>query len=198
MMLTHATLRDLARVKMKHVKQNAALDGTGVETTSASAHFISRLEGAGRRRTKFVKIMLGVLCAAVMLGAMEVGWGPTNDMREAWRVREKLLEACGENKPTMLFGDGAFVCEAWHRANWETTNTHSYAPVTIKSDDGSVGGLYRNAFSEMKPREYGQRWTCKSANSAIKRMTGATLRSRKENTLFTEAALKVAAYTINV
>lgn len=195
MALTHATLRDLARVEMKHVKQSAAFDGTGVETTSASAHFISR---AGRKRTKFVKIMLGVLCTAVMPGAMEVGWGPTHDMREAWRVREKLLEACGENKPTMLFGDGAFDCEAWHKANWETTNTPSYAPVTIKSVDGSVGGFYRNVFSEMKPHEYGERWSCESANSAIKRVTGATLRSRKENTLFTEAALKVAAYTIKV
>jgi hypothetical protein len=60
MALAHATLRDLARVEIKHERQDAALDGTGVETTSASAHFISRAE---RKRTKLVKIMLGVLCA---------------------------------------------------------------------------------------------------------------------------------------
>jgi hypothetical protein len=35
-------------------------------------------------------------------------------------------------------------------------------------------------------------------NSAIKRMTGSVLRSRKENTLFAEAAFKVAAYAVKV
>jgi len=39
---------------------------------------------------------------------------------------------------------------------------------------------------------------CESVNSAIKRTTGSTLRSRKQNTLFAEAAFKVAAYAIKV
>lgn len=42
----------------------------------------------------------------------------------------------------------------------------------------------------------GRRWACESVNSAIKRTTGGSLRSRKESTLFTEAALKVAAYAV--
>jgi Transposase DDE domain len=193
--LVDGVLRTLGHAAMKHERQDAALDGTGVETTSASAHFISR---AGRKRTKFVKLMIAVLCASVMPAALEVGWGPTHDMREAWSVREKLLEACGERPPTMLWGDGAFDCEAWHKSNWEETATPSYAPVTIKSKDGSVGGFYRKAFSEMKPHEYGRRWMCESVNSAIKRVTGDRLRSRKQNTLFAEAALKVAAYAVKV
>jgi hypothetical protein len=82
---------------VKQRRQDAALDGTGVETTSASAHCVSR---AGRKRARFVKLMLGVLCESV--------------------------------------------------------------------------------------------------NSAIKRMTGSTLRSRKQNTLFAEAALKVVAYAVKV
>jgi len=39
---------------------------------------------------------------------------------------------------------------------------------------------------------------CECVNSAIKRTTGSTLRSRKQNTLFAEAAFKVAAYAIKV
>lgn len=193
--LIDAALRTLGRAAMKHERQDAALDGTGVETTSASAHFVSR---AGRKRTRFVKLMLAVLCTSVMPAAVEVGWGPTHDLREAWRVRAKLLDACGPSRPTMLWGDGAFDCEAWHKDNWEETGTPSYAPVTVKRRDGSVGGFYRKAFHDMRPREYGRRWMCESVNSAIKRMTGSTLRSRKENTLFAEAALKVAAYAIKV
>jgi hypothetical protein len=193
--LIDAVLRTLGRAAMMHERQDAAIDGTGVETTSASAHFVSR---AGRERTKYVKLMLAVLCGSVMPAAMVVGWGPTHDMREAWAVRDKLLDACGRAPPTMLWGDGAFDCEAWHRSNWEQKKTPSYAPVTIKSKDGSVGGFYRKAFSEMRPHEYGRRWMCESVNSAIKRMTGSTLRSRKQNTLFAEAALKVAAYAVKV
>ena len=52
--------------------------------------------------------------------------------------------------------------------------------------------------SAMKPVEYGRRWMCESVNNANKRMTGSTPRSRKQNTLFAEAALKVAAYAIKV
>lgn len=193
--LIDGVLKTLGRAAMTRTPQDAALDGTGVETTSASAHFVSR---AGRKRTKFVKLMLAVLCGSVMPAAVVAGWGPTNDMREAWEARDKLLDACGRTRPTMLWGDGAFDCEAWHRSNWEETRSPSYAPVTVKRRDGGVGGLYRKAFHEMRPRGYGRRWMCESVNSAIKRMTGSTLRSRKENTLFAEAALKVAAYAVKV
>lgn len=193
--LIDAVLKTLGRAAVKHRRQDAALDGTGVETTSASAHFVSR---AGRKRTRYVKLMLAVLCASVMPVAVVVGWGPTNDMREAWATRDKLLAACGRSPPTMLWGDGAFDCEAWHRSNWEEAQTPSYAPVTVKRKDGAVGGFYRSAFHQMRPREYGRRWMCESVNSAIKRMTGSVLRSRKENTLFAEAAFKVAAYAVKV
>lgn len=185
-------LRTLGRAASGACRQDAALDGTGVETTSASAHFISR---AGRTRTRFVKLMLGVLCTSVMPAALVVDWGPSHDMKQAWALREKLRAAC---TPTALWGDGAFDCERWHKANWEEWKVPSYAPATIKSHDGRVGGFYRKAFSEMRPREYGRRWMCESVNSAIKRMTGDRLRSRKQNTLFAEAAFKVLAYAAKV
>lgn len=193
--LIDAVLKTLGRSAMKHQRQDAALEGTGVETISAPAHCVSR---AGRRRTRFVKLMLVVLGASVMPAAVVVGWGPTNDVREAWAVRDKLLDACGPSPPTMLWGDGAFDSEAWPKSNWEEKRTPSSAPVTVKSQDGSVGGFSRRAFHELRPREYGRRWMGESVNSAIKRLTGSTLRSRRQNTLFAEAALKVAAYALKV
>lgn len=185
-------LATIGRAEAKHQPQQAALDGTGLEVTSASAHFVSR---AGRKRTKFVKVMLGVLCAAVMPVSLVVDWGPSHDMKQAWALREKMRSTC---RPTMLWGDGAYDSEAWHLANWKEWRVPSFAPVTVKSKDGRVGGFYRSAFAEMKASEYGQRWMCESVNSAVKRVSGSTLRSRKENTLFAEAALKVAAYAIKV
>ena len=38
-------LRTLGRSAMQHTRQDAAVDGTGLEVTSASAHFISNFHG---------------------------------------------------------------------------------------------------------------------------------------------------------
>jgi Transposase DDE domain len=184
-------LASIGRAVSKRTLQDAALDGTGLEVTSASAHFVSR---AGRKRTKFVKLMLGVLCASVIPVSLVVDWGPSHDMKQAWALREKLKATC---RPTMLWGDGAFDSEAWHKANWNDWGVPSYAPTTVRSAHGRVSGLHRNLF-QTPVRGYGRRWMCESVNSGIKRTSGSTLRSRKQNTLFAEAALKVAAYAIKV
>lgn len=189
--LIDGVLRSIGRAVNKAQPQDAALDGTGLETTSASAHFLSR---AGRKRTKFVKLMMGVLCAAVVPCALVVDWGPSHDMKQAWMLRAKLKAT---TDPTWLWGDRAFDSEAWHKANWEDWGVPSYAPTTVRSADGRVNGVYRNLF-QTPVTEYGRRWMCESVNSAIKRTTGSTLRSRKQSTLFAEAALKVAAYAVKV
>jgi hypothetical protein len=189
--LIDGVLASIGRAVNKARPQDAAADGTGMETTSASAHFVSR---AGRKRTKFVKLMIGVLCATVIPCALVVDWGPSHDMRQAWALREKLQRI---GTPTWLWGDGAFDSEAWHKANWEGWGVKSYAPTTVRSHDGRVSGLYRNAF-QTPVHEYGRRWMAESVNSGIKRISGPTLRSRKQNTLFAEAALKVVAYAIKV
>jgi hypothetical protein len=191
LVLIDSVLASIGRTLCKDRPQDAAADGTGMETTCASAHFVSR---AGRKRTRFFKLMIGVLCASVCPFALVVDWGPSHDMKQAWTLREKMMAAC---TPTMLWGDGAFDCEAWHKANWEEWGVPSYAPTTIKSADGRVNGLYRNTF-QIRVREYGHRWAAESVNSGIKRTSGDTLRSHKQNTLFAEAALKVAAYAIKV
>ena len=191
MALVDGVLASIGRAVDKAQPQQAALDGTGLEVTSASAHFVSR---AGRKRTKFVKLMLGVLCTAVIPVSLVVDWGPSHDLKQAWSLREKMKATC---RPTMLWGDGAFDSERWHKANWEDWGVKSYAPTTVRRADGQVHGLYRPVFTQ-RPDDYGQRWMCESVNSAIKRTSGSTLRSRKQNTLFAEAALKVVAYALKV
>jgi hypothetical protein len=191
MTLIDGVLASIGRAMHAADPQDAAADGTGMEVTSASAHFVSR---AGRKRTRFVKLVIGVLCASVCPCALVVDWGPSHDMRQAWALREKI-KAVGQ--PTMLWGDGAFDCEEWHRANWEDWGVPSYAPTTVRTADGRVNGLYRNTF-QSPAEEYGRRWMCESVNSGVKRFSGDSLRSRKQNTLFAEAALKVAAYAIKV
>lgn len=191
MALIDGVLASLGRAVLKAHPQDAAVDGTGMETTCASAHVVSR---AGRKRTKFVKLMIGVLCGSVMPVALVVDWGPSHDMKQAYALREKM-KAIG--RPTALWGDGAFDSEAWHAANWEEWGVPSYAPTTVRSADGHVNGLYRNLFQHPVD-EYGRRWMCETVNSGVKRVSGDALRSRNQNTLFAEAGLKVTAYAIKV
>lgn len=188
MALIDGVLASIGHAIAKDRPQDAALDGTGLEVASASAHFVSR---AGRKRTRYVKLML---CATVIPVSVVVDWGPSHDMRQAWALRQKLKKIC---TPTMLWGDGAFDSERWHEANWKGWGVPSYAPTTVRSADGHVSGPYRNAF-QTPVKEYGRRWMCESVNSAVKRISGGTLRSRKQSTLFAEAALKVAAYAVKV
>lgn len=195
MAIIDGVLASIGRAIAKQHPQAAAVDGTGLEVTSASAHFIST---AGRKRTKFVKIMLGVLCASVIPVAMVVDWGPSHDMRQAWALRDKLKHTCEASNITMLWGDSAFDCERWHEANWNEWGVPSYAPTIVRSASGRVTGVHRRAFADMRPIAYGQRWMCESVNSALKRISGSMLRSRLDGTIFAEAALKVAAYAIKV
>lgn len=97
-----------------------------------------------------------------------------------------------------MWGDGAYDSEAWHAANRDEWGVPSFAPTTVRSPDGSVSGLYRRAFADMRPAGYNRWWVCERVNSAIKRISGPSLRGRCETTLFNEAALKVAAYAIKV
>lgn len=187
--LMDGVLASIGRAVNKANPQQAAIDGTGLETTSASAHFISR---AGRKRTKFVKLTMVVLCSAMIPCALVADWGPSHDMKQAWEVREKLKRV---TKPTCLWGDSAFDCEQWHQANWNEWGVPSYAPTVMRSADGSVNGFYRSAFTQ-PVTDYGRRWAVETVNSAFKRVSGSVLRSRKEHTLFTEASLKVVAYAI--
>ncbi len=187
--LVDSVMASIGRATLKARPQDAAIDGTGLETTSASAHFVSR---AGRKRTKFVKLTLIALCAGVLPSALVVDWGPSHDMRQAWALREKM-KAVG--RPTVLWGDGAFDSEAWRIANLTGWGVVSHAPPTVRRKDGRVSGALRT-LCRRRPRGYGRRWMCESVNSAIKRTMGGSLRSRKENTLFAEAALKAAAYAV--
>lgn len=82
-----------------------------------------------------------------------------------------------------------------HRSNWEDWGVPRYAPTVVKSADGHVKGLYRGAFVNAAAG-YGCRAASESVKSGIKRTSGSTLRSRKENTLFTEATFSVLTYAI--
>lgn len=187
--IVDAILAQIGCAVNKAAPQDASIDATGLEVTSASAHFLSR---AGRKRTKFVKLSIAVLCGAMIPCGLVVDWGPSHDMKQARALLDKVRAA---TTPLLVWGDKAFDSEPLHEWCWNDWGVPSIAPAVVKRRDGTVSGLHRAMFIN-PPEQYGRRWASETVNSAFKRVCGGVLRARKTTTLFAEAALKVAAYAV--
>jgi hypothetical protein len=72
----------------------AAMDSTGLETTSASAHYQSR---SGIARKKFIKVSVCVLAGSLLPSGLAISWGPSNDKAEASDVLAKARLAQRRN-----------------------------------------------------------------------------------------------------
>lgn len=170
----------------------AAMDATGLETTTASAHFQSR---AGRTRRKWVKVSAIVLCGSLLPLSLVLDWGPGNDKCQARELMRKASEA---TLPAKLYADAGYDAEWVHdqcRLDW---GAESVIKPARQRADGTRGGFWRSRMSEayLKRKGYGSRWAVESFFSGLKRTMGSTLTSRKPSQLLAEAAFKVLAYTL--
>lgn len=171
-------------------EKEAAIDSTGFETTSASAHFQTK---TGRKRSKFVKVSVCVMATSLIPSSVVLGWGPSNDKQEA---PELLAKATNVNQPERLYGDAGYDADWVHQFCRETWNVESVIKPAVHRSDGGLNGVYRPQMVEeyLKEKSYGRRWVVESFMSGLKRTTGAALSARSERSLFIEAALRVLAY----
>jgi hypothetical protein len=169
-----------------------AVDTTGVETTSASAHFRSR---ARRTRRSYVKPSLAVACTSIVLVSMAVGMGPADDL--GGDTRAMLWRAAPRCAPDWALADSGFDAEWFHpfcRAAWGAA---SHVPPVPKTKGGTArSGPDRVRCAAHTPYLYGKRWHVEGFISGMKRTCGPTLAARSERSLFNEAALKALAYAI--
>jgi hypothetical protein len=172
--------------------KDVAIDSTGLETTSASAHYQTR---TGRQRKKFVKLSVCVLAGSLIPSGLMVSWGPSNDKAEAADV---LAKASVAQQPKRLFADAGYDAEWVHRFCREDWKVESVIKPAVHRSDGGANGKYRSQMTaeNLKTKEYGKRWLVESYMSGLKRTTGATLAARSDRSLFIEAALKVLAYAL--
>jgi hypothetical protein len=182
-------LRQVKEARGSEVEEDVAIDSTGLETTSASAHFRTR---TGRKRKQYVKVSVAVTCGSMLAAGVVVDWGPRNDKAEARellkRTREKLQPAC-------LFADAGYDAEWVHEYCRNEWGVRSYIPPAVHRKDGKVNGHWRSKMTRL-PKKYGRRWHVESFYSGLKRTTGSALLARNDDALFAEAALRVLAYTI--
>jgi len=192
--IADAMIRTIGRAAgaSKFGQASAAMDATGLETTTASAHFQSR---SGRTRRKWVKVSTMVLCGSLLPLSLVLGWGPGNDKCQA---RELMAKASRATLPATLYADAGYDAEWVHdqcRLDW---GAESVIKPARQRADGTRGGFWRSRMSEkyLARKGYGSRWAVESFFSGLKRTTGSTLTSRKPSQLLAEAAFKVLAYTL--
>lgn len=185
-----ATLAKWVDASDDSVCQDAAMDATGLPSTCASAHFQSR---RGKRRRRYVKVGVLVLCGSLVPVSLALGWGPSNDKLQA----EALLEdASAVIQPDMLYADAGYDAEWVHQrcADWGVMSV--IKPVQHKA--GPPNGLYRSQMTDktLKKLGYGRRWHAETSMSGMKRTMGSTLNATTERGLMIDAATKVLAYAI--
>jgi hypothetical protein len=173
-------------------KGAAAMDATGLETTTASAHFQCR---RGGQRRKWVKISTIVLCGSLLPVGLVLDWGPTNDKCQAKALIAKASQAA---LPRTLYADAGYDAEWIHdqcRLDW---GVESVIKAAVHRADGQRGGFWRSRMSDqhLEKKQYGQRWAIETFFSGLKRTMGSMLTSRRPDQLLAEAAFRVLAYTL--
>lgn len=170
----------------------AAMDATGLETTTASAYFQCR---RGGQRRQWVKISTIVLCGSLLPLGLVLDWGPNNDKCQAQALITKASQA---TLPAKLYADAGYDAEWIHdqcRLEW---GVESVIKPAVHRADGRRNGVWRRGMSEkyLKRQKYGRRWAVETFFSGLKRTTGSMLTSRQPKQLLAEAAFRVLAYTL--
>lgn len=185
-----------AALRMAGKKPAIAIDSTGMETTTASAHFTSR---AGRQRRKWVKLSMAVVCGSLFPLGLVLDWGPGNDKCQAFELMQKSFDAADPHLPEKMDADAGYDADWIHGVCREVWGVQSIIKPSRTRADGSLGGVYRAEMTEqaLEKNDYGKRWHIESFFSGLKRMTGSALTARKDINLAKEAAFRVLAYTIH-
>jgi len=173
-------------------QQPAAMDSTGLATSSASAYFERR---SGRKQKSYLKVSAIVLCVSLFPLAVVWDRGPSNDRVQ---VPELLRQAQMVGKPKQLLADAGYDAEWIHvqcRENW---GVESLIVPNGQRADGQRNGRWRAQMSadHMRERGYSKRWAIESFFSALKRTMGDALNARKETTQLVEAAIRVLTYVL--
>jgi len=170
----------------------AAMDATGLETTTASAHFQCR---RGGERRKWVKVSIIILCGSLLPMSLVMDWGPTNDKCQA---QDLISKAQVVAMPDTLYADAGYDAEWIHVQCREEWGAESVIKPAVHRADGKRNGIWRSGMSKnyLAKMEYGKRWAVETFFSGLKRTMGSMLTSRKPNQLLKEAAFRVLAYTL--
>jgi hypothetical protein len=170
----------------------AAMDSTGLSSSTASEYFRSR---TGNRCHQWVKLSVIVLCTSLLPLGMELSLGPSNDRTQA---RPLLAQAQKVAQPERFYADGGYDAEWLHQECREQWGVESVIKPLNHRPDGTRTGRWRSLMSPeyLQARDYGRRWSVESFFSGLKRTMGAALRARRPDQMLAEASFRVLAYAL--
>lgn len=180
----------------------AALDGTGLESTTASQYYVRRREQADKRRLcitfrEFPKIGVVCDCASHLTLAVVHDQGPGPDITH---FRAALDQAHRRLPLSTLLADAGYDSEATHVYAREGRGVRTLIPALIGRPTSKLPtGRWRKVMATRLHRtRYGQRWQVETTISMLKRLLGSTLRSRRPAQQRREASLKVLTLNIMI
>jgi hypothetical protein len=185
-----------AALRREGRKSAVAIDSTGLEPTAASAHYVSR---TGRKRSKYLKVSLSIVCGSLLPLGLVLDWGPNNDKCQAFELLDKSFSAAGEHLPTQLLADAGYDADWLHGVCREVWGVQSWVQPVVHRSDGSLGGCYRPKMTKpaLQRNGYGRRWHIESFISGLKRFCGSALTARRERCQRHEASLRILAYSLH-
>lgn len=185
-----------AALRAQGTKATVALDSTGLEPTTASAHYVSR---TGRKRRKYLKVSLSLVCGSLLPLGLVLDWGPNNDKCQAAELLDKSFQAAGQHLPAQLLADAGYDADWLHGVCREVWGVQSWVKAVVHRADGSLGGYYRAQMTKrrLKKNGYGRRWHIESFFSGLKRFCGSALTARREICQRHEATLRILAYALH-
>lgn len=180
----------------------AAVDGTGLESTTASRYFVRRCEKTDKKRVcttyrDFPKIGVVTDCKSHLVLAVVHDRGPSPDVRH---YRRALDQAHRRLTLTTLLADAGYDSEASHEYAREVCGVRSLIPAKIgRTTDKPPRGHYRRIMkSRIHITRYNQRVQVETTISMLKRLLGSALRARKTSQQTREASLKVITLNIMI
>jgi transposase len=196
-MMAEMGTQALARVRATGGPVTVAIDSTGLETSVASAHYVSR---RGRVRQSYLKVSLMIVCGALMPLGLVLAEGPNNDKCQVGALLAQSMEAAEPGGlPDQLLADAGYDADWVHGVCQEVWKVQSVIKPVVHQKSGEIGGYYRPAMTApfLKAQGYGRRWHIEAFFSGLKRFTGSTLLARSPLAQRAEAALKLLAYSLH-
>lgn len=176
--------------------QAVAMDDTGLEMRTASAHIVS-ISGRGRKR--WIKVSVLIVCGSLFPLGSVLWIGPDNDKCQAEELMEKSLDIPIKYLPQTLQAHAGYDAEWVHEKCREQWGIESVIKAVIHRKDGTLGGEHgREMIPEnLKAKGHGKRWHIKSFLSGFKGMMGDSLSSKTNAAMIKEAAFRLLAYILH-
>ena len=192
--IADAMIRTIGKAAFRQTDEPtaAAMDATGLETTTASSHFQCR---RGGERRKWVKISVIILCGSLLPMSLVMDWGPTNDKCQAQDLMSKAQVVA---MPDTLYADAGYDAEWIHVQCREEWGAESVIKPAVHRADGKRNGIWRSGMSKnyLAKMEYGKRWAVETFFSGLKRTMGAALAARRTDQMLAEASFRILAYVL--